>query len=96
MKVFASISVIIIISTVLGVLYDFIHELNEVEKIDWHDWTLIEEENARHGLGQHGEPAYLSSYPAYTKDVNDTVGYNGYLSDKIALNRSLKDLRPPT
>ena len=65
-----------------------------VERVDWHDWQLIEKENSRTGIGEHGEPAYLSFYPPYSKDIMDTVGYNGYLSDKIALNRSLKDLRP--
>lgn len=64
------------------------------EKIDWHDWKLIEEEDRRTGLGEHGEPAYLPWYPDTTKQINDTHGFNGYLGDKIALNRSLKDLRP--
>lgn len=63
-------------------------------KIDWHDWKLIDEEDRRTGLGEHGEPAYLPSYPDMTKQINDTHGFNGYLSDKIALNRSIKDLRP--
>lgn len=63
-------------------------------KIDWHDWKLIDEDDRRTGIGEHGEPAYLSWYPDITKQINDTHGFNGYLSDKIALNRSLKDLRP--
>lgn len=66
----------------------------KVEKIDWHDWNLIAEDQFRTGIGEHGEAAYLKFYPASTKQINDTHGYNGYLSDKIALNRSLKDLRP--
>lgn len=65
-----------------------------VERVDWHDWQMIEKENLRTGIGEHGEPAYLSYYPPFSKDIIDTVGYNGYLSDKIALNRSLRDLRP--
>lgn len=64
------------------------------KKIDWHDWHLIKAELTRTGLGEHGEAAFLKSYPQSTKQINDTHGYNGYLSDKIALNRSLKDLRP--
>lgn len=85
---------------VFGICFDILKKINNkfvsfgVQRIDWHDWKLIEEENSRSGLGEHGEPAYLSFYPDYSKDINDTVGYNGYLSDKIALNRSLKDLRP--
>lgn len=86
---------------VIGICYDILRKFNkkllatEVQKIDWHDWELIEQDKYRSGLGEQGEPAYLSFYPSYSKDINDTVGYNGYLSDKMALNRSLKDLRPP-
>ncbi|XP_031624900.1 N-acetylgalactosaminyltransferase 6-like [Contarinia nasturtii] len=102
-KVFHFILAIMLFSFVLGIVhnYNFMNivkkrqSVNEFERIDWHDWTLIEEEKARNGLGEHGDPAYLSSYPSYSQDINDTFGYNGYLSDKIALNRSLKDLRPP-
>lgn len=63
-------------------------------KIDWHDWSLIDEDERRYGLGELGEPAYLPFYPNSTKEINDTHGFNGYLGDQIALNRSLKDLRP--
>lgn len=69
--------------------------MRAVERIDWHDWKLIEMEASRSGLGEHGAAAYLSSYPPHSKDINETFGYNGYLSDKISLNRSLRDLRPP-
>lgn len=64
------------------------------EKIDWHDWKLIEEDRLRIGIGEHGDGEFLWYYPPSTQQINDTHGYNGYLSDKIALNRSLKDLRP--
>lgn len=64
------------------------------ERIDWHDWQLIEAEQKQRGIGEMGHGAYLPYYPAYSKAINDTHGYNGYLSDRIALNRSLKDLRP--
>lgn len=63
-------------------------------RIDWHDWKLIDEDEQRIGIGEHGKGEFFWSYPAYTKKINDTHGYNGYLSDRIALNRSLKDLRP--
>lgn len=63
-------------------------------KIDWHDWDLIEEEIWRDRIGERGEDATLWVYPRYSKYINDTHGYNGYLSDQIALNRALKDLRP--
>lgn len=72
---------------------DYIHG-DKYMKIDWHDWRLIDEEELRVGIGEHGKGEFLRLYPSYTKKINDTHGYNGYLSDKIALNRSLKDLRP--
>lgn len=83
------------IEYIVEVFKDFIYgEQNNNIKIDWHDWRLVDEEELRTGIGEHGEGAFLLSYPSYTKQINDTHGYNGYLSDKIALNRSLKDLRP--
>lgn len=100
-KVLDLILFVIIGSVVLTICYDIVNRARvqfpraKHKKIDWHDWKLIEEENGRTGLGEHGEAAYLPYYPPYTKDINETVGYNGFLSDKIALNRSLKDLRPP-
>lgn len=104
-RVFDLILFIILGSVVLGIGYDLINKLNnrwspvieerEEERIDWHDWDLIKQDELRTGIGEHGEPAHLDSYPAYSKEINETVGYNGYLSDKIALDRSLKDLRPP-
>lgn len=64
------------------------------DDIDWHDWTLIEEEKLRDAIGEFGEPASLTYYPFESEFINATHGFNGYLSDQIALNRALKDLRP--
>lgn len=66
----------------------------ESNKIDWHDWDLIEQDELRDGLGERGKATYLLDYPLSSKLINETFGYNGYLSDKISLKRSLKDLRP--
>lgn len=63
-------------------------------KIDWHDWQLMNDEKAHRAIGELGDDSFLSSYPPSSKELNDTHGYNAYLSDHIALNRSLKDLRP--
>lgn len=99
-KVFDLILFILILSTIIGIAYDLLFKLQLklspkiIERIDWHDWELIKQDKSRKGLGEHGVAAYLNSYPPEYKDIIDTVGYNGYLSDKIALNRSLKDLRP--
>lgn len=99
-KVFDLILFILFVLTIIGIGYDFLFKVvvhispKKVDRIDWHDRKLMEQEKHRKGLGEHGLAAYLSSYPPEYKDIIDTVGYNGYLSDKIALNRSLKDLRP--
>lgn len=63
-------------------------------KIDWHDYKFIDMENARHGIGEHGEPAFLSTdLEDERRKLFDQNGFNGLLSDKIALNRSVKDIR---
>lgn len=67
---------------------------SDANKTDWHDWDRINADKFRTSIGEHGVPTYLQSYPSSSKGMNDTYGFNGYLSDKIALNRSLMDLRP--
>ncbi|CAD0198643.1 unnamed protein product [Chrysodeixis includens] len=65
-----------------------------LEKIDWHDYQLINQERKRVGLGEHGYPAHL---PKSDEDIEKKLyavnGFNGALSDKIPLNRSLPDIR---
>lgn len=90
---FAIVAIILIIPIIV-IVYPNRLFVGEPHKIDWHDWELIEVEKLRSGLGEHGEAAHLWYYPPSTRKINDTHGYNGYLSDRIALNRSLKDLRP--
>lgn len=85
---------VICLTAILGVFYDMVRRYSKLGRIDWHDWELIEQDKLLTGLGEQGAPAYLSSYPPYSKDINDTFGYNGYLSDRISLTRSLKDVRP--
>ncbi|XP_031624241.1 N-acetylgalactosaminyltransferase 6-like [Contarinia nasturtii] len=63
-------------------------------KIDWHDYKLIEAEKLRHGIGEHGIAAFLSpDLEDERKQLFDQNGFNALLSDKIALNRSVKDIR---
>lgn len=81
------------LDSIVQTLKDYISREEDI-RIDWHNWSQIDEEEQRTGIGEHGEGTFLWTYPSYTKQINDTHGYNGYLSDKIALNRSLKDLRP--
>lgn len=64
------------------------------DRIDWHDWDLIEQDELRSGFGDQGVAAYLPEYPKSSQYMNETFGYNGHLSEKIALDRALPDLRP--
>lgn len=63
-------------------------------KIDWHDYKYIEAEKQRNGIGEHGVPAFVpSDEETERKRLFDLNGFNGLLSDKISINRSVKDIR---
>lgn len=63
-------------------------------RIDWHDYKYIEAEKQREGIGEHGAPAYLPpELEDERKRLFDQNGFNALLSDRIALNRSVKDIR---
>jgi polypeptide N-acetylgalactosaminyltransferase len=63
-------------------------------KIDWHDYKLIEAEAKQKGIGEQGKPAFLSVEDnAKKEELYKVNGFNGLLSDRIALNRSLPDIR---
>jgi len=68
--------------------------VTENVKIDWHDHKLIEAEAQQKGIGEQGKPAFL---PVEDNDKKEELykvnGFNGLLSDRIALNRSLPDIR---
>ncbi|XP_060800653.1 N-acetylgalactosaminyltransferase 6 isoform X2 [Amyelois transitella] len=67
---------------------------NSSKKIDWHNYTQINHERSRKGIGEQGRPAYLSGEDAdLEKRLYQVNGFNGALSDKIPLNRSLPDIR---
>lgn len=65
-----------------------------VRKKDWHDYAVIKSEAARSGVGEQGRP-----YPLTDSDRVDQAyrenGFNIYVSNRIALNRSLPDIRHP-
>lgn len=64
-------------------------------EIDWHDYAYLLEEAKRTGLGEHGVP--LEAFDSQGVEVARQwakYGYSGYVSDRIALNRSVVDLRP--
>ncbi|XP_049888130.1 N-acetylgalactosaminyltransferase 6-like isoform X2 [Pectinophora gossypiella] len=67
-----------------------------LEKIDWHNYTQIKYEAQRTGLGEQGRPAHLPAELAHLEELLYAEnGFNGALSDKIAINRSLPDIRHP-
>ncbi|KTF81085.1 hypothetical protein cypCar_00043944 [Cyprinus carpio] len=67
---------------------------NGVRRKDWHDYALMKSEAARSGVGEQGRP-----YPLTDSDRVDQAyrenGFNIFVSDRIALNRSLPDIRHP-
>lgn len=63
--------------------------------IDWHDYEYLLHEANRTGLGEHGVAAEAPESQAKEVARQTAIyGYNGYLSDLIALNRSVADIRP--
>ncbi|KAL1494762.1 hypothetical protein ABEB36_010308 [Hypothenemus hampei] len=64
------------------------------EKIDWHNYNLIERDAKRTGPGEQGVPAYLNSVESENYEKLFRVnGFNAALSDKIALDRAVPDIR---
>ncbi|KAJ8951726.1 hypothetical protein NQ318_012577 [Aromia moschata] len=66
------------------------------EKIDWQDYEQIKTDSLRKGPGEQGKPAFLSSSETKNYDKLYKVnGFNAALSDKIALDRAVPDIRHP-
>lgn len=66
----------------------------DMDKIDWHDYKKIEEEERRTGMGEHGRPAFLSpSLDVRKEKLYQVNGFNAALSDEISVNRSVPDIR---
>ena len=62
--------------------------------IDWHNRTLIRMEAERVGPGEQGKAVQIS--PDDEKQHSDLFranGFSGYASDKIAVDRSVPDIR---
>ena len=66
-------------------------------KTDYHDLAYEDRESRQTGLGELGAAAVLPSrIPTAEKDdLYKVNGFNARLSDEIALNRSLNDIRHP-
>lgn len=65
------------------------------ERRDWHDYAAMEADKQRSGLGEHGLPAKIED-PAEEEAERLEYrrnGFNGMLSDRISVNRSVPDVR---
>lgn len=66
------------------------------KKIDWHNYKQIAEDAVRIGPGEQGAAVILNAEEEKQKDdLYKVNGFNAYASDKISLQRSLKDIRHP-
>jgi len=66
------------------------------EKIDWENTRFIEYEARRNGPGEQGKPYELTD-PEDIKKNEDLFKQEGFyvlVSDKISVQRALKDWRP--
>lgn len=66
-----------------------------VSDIDWHDYDFIAAEASREGFGEGGRGEIL---PENEKEEGQRrmkrYGFNGLVSDRVSLNRSITDTRP--
>jgi len=68
----------------------------DITKIDWHDWEFIAKEQKRIGPGEQGKTVRLSSDEhSLSQKSYDSNGFSGFVSDKIDLDRAVKDIRHP-
>lgn len=65
-----------------------------VRRRDWHDYAVIKREAARSGVGEQGRPYPLSDSDRVDQAYREN-GFNIFVSNRIALNRSLPDIRHP-
>jgi polypeptide N-acetylgalactosaminyltransferase len=72
----------------------------KVRLIDWHDYKKIKEDAERTGPGEQGTSVALTAEELQMqKELKTRLfqenGFNAIISDKISLQRSVKDLRVP-
>ncbi|XP_016982849.1 N-acetylgalactosaminyltransferase 4 [Drosophila rhopaloa] len=67
----------------------------EGERKDWHDYAAMEAEKRRIGLGEHGVAAHIENpdEKELEAEMSYMNGFNGLLSDRISINRSVPDVR---
>ncbi|XP_055591431.1 N-acetylgalactosaminyltransferase 6-like [Uranotaenia lowii] len=70
---------------------------NDQLRVDWHDYEFLQREVARSGPGEQGVPVVLKSKKDIKLNRRQELRYGFWpgVSDMIALNRSIADLRHP-
>lgn len=69
-------------------------EVDIYGKKDWHDWAMLNEEQKRQGPGEGGQAVIVDASENQKKeDLYRVNGFNALASDKMALDRSLRDIR---
>ncbi|KAK4301442.1 hypothetical protein Pmani_026400 [Petrolisthes manimaculis] len=65
-------------------------------QVDWHNYTQEATERLRQGPGEQGKPYVLpEGTDKRRQELYETNGFNALLSDYVALDRSLTDIRHP-
>lgn len=69
--------------------------LSNANKKDWHNYTAILLDSLRIGFGEQGKRVFNhdTQNTELERKMSLENGFNAYLSDRIALNRSLPDIR---
>lgn len=62
---------------------------------DWHDYKSIAIDSQRKGPGEQGKPVFITKDEEEgNREAFELIRHNGFVSDKIARDRSLPDTRP--
>ncbi|KAH8352919.1 hypothetical protein KR084_007287 [Drosophila pseudotakahashii] len=65
------------------------------ERKDWHDYAAMEADRKRTGFGEHGVAVKVENpdEKQMETEMYEMNGFNGLLSDRISINRSVPDIR---
>ncbi|KAH8863871.1 putative polypeptide N-acetylgalactosaminyltransferase 10 [Schistosoma japonicum] len=69
---------------------------SEFNCVDWENYSFSVHERMRRGPGENGLPVRLStSQKVMSKKTLNLNGFNTYVSEKVKVDRSIKDIRHP-
>lgn len=71
-------------------------KVRNIESWDWNNYDFMEKEKQRQGPGEQGKGVKLTDHDEIKRDYQLTLeeGLHVVISDKISVNRSVKDTRP--